>query len=486
MALVLNTNINSLIAQNNLSSSQAGLSQALTRLSSGLRINSAADDAAGNAIAQQFTTQINGTNQAINNANDAVSEAQTAGGALSTIVNNLQSIRTLAVEAANGSQSDASRAALDQQVQQQIAEITQIATQTTFNGASVLNGSAGTTNYQVGAQVGNTIAVSLTTGVEASQIGNYATQTNTVTTNALAAGSLTLSIAGGTTYAIGAAQAGTVNTTGQAADSAFAAAAAINQAGISGLSATASTTETTTSAASVTATTSGSGNYKLNINGVDIFGATGTTILAGATLSQTAIEAAINNDAALTGVTATISGGNLALTAADGSNIVTTETTTGTTAAVGLAGIDSSSGVATTKLGSLTLSSGSAITVGGSNPGYVGLTTGTIATTTGLLSTSNVKTVSAANSTIQSVDAALATVSAFQAQLGAIQNRFTSAVANLTSTSQNLTESRSTLQDANFAQETAKLTQNQVLEQAGISVLAQANSQPQLILKLLP
>ena len=112
----------------------------MTRLSSGLRINSAADDAAGLAISQQFTTQVNGTNQAINNANDAVSEAQTAGGALTTIVNNLQSIRTLAVESANGSNSASDRAALDQQVQQQIAEITQIAQQTTFNGLSVLNG----------------------------------------------------------------------------------------------------------------------------------------------------------------------------------------------------------------------------------------------------------------------------------------------------------------------------------------------------------
>src|ERR1700723_4322835 len=124
MSLVLNTNIASLNAQNNLTGSQAQLSQSLERLSSGLRINSAADDAAGLAIAQQFTTQVNGTNQAINKRNDAVSESQTAAGALTTIVNNLQSIRTLAVEAANGSNSASDRQALDQQVQQQIAEIT--------------------------------------------------------------------------------------------------------------------------------------------------------------------------------------------------------------------------------------------------------------------------------------------------------------------------------------------------------------------------
>src|SRR6202453_4914295 len=129
MALTLNTTIDSIVAQNNLTSSQSLLSQSLTRLSSGLRINSAADDAAGLAISQQFTTQINGTNQAVNNANDAVSETQTASGALNTIVNNLQSIRTLAVESANGSNSDSDRQALDAQVQQQISEITQIAQQ---------------------------------------------------------------------------------------------------------------------------------------------------------------------------------------------------------------------------------------------------------------------------------------------------------------------------------------------------------------------
>src|SRR6202020_2729593 len=180
MSLVLNTNIDSIVAQNNLTGSQSLLTQSLTRLSSGLRINSASDDAAGLAISQQFTTQITGTNQAINNANDAVSEAQTAAGALTTINNNLQSIRTLAVEAANGSNSASDRAALNNQVQQQIAEITQIAQQTTFNGLNVLNGSSGTTVYQVGANVGDTIAVSLQQGVAANQIGQFSAATGGV------------------------------------------------------------------------------------------------------------------------------------------------------------------------------------------------------------------------------------------------------------------------------------------------------------------
>src|SRR5271170_4610557 len=185
MSLTLNTNIDSVVAQNNLNGSQSLLSQSLTRLSSGLRINSAADDAAGLAISQQFTTQINGTNQAINNANDAVSEAQTTAGALTTINNNLQSIRTLAVEAANGSNSASDRAALNSQVQQQIAEITQIAQQTTFNGLNVLNGSSGVQTYQVGANVGNTISINLAQGVGANQIGQYSQATGAVVAGAL-------------------------------------------------------------------------------------------------------------------------------------------------------------------------------------------------------------------------------------------------------------------------------------------------------------
>ena len=196
MSLVLNTNIDSIVAQNNLNGSQSLLSQSLTRLSSGLRINSAADDAAGLAISQQFTTQINGTNQAINNANDAVSESQTAAGALTTIVNNLQSIRTLAVEAANGSNSASDRQALDQQVQQQIAEITQIAQQTTFNGLNVLNGSSGTTVYQVGANVGNTISVNLAQGVGANQVGAVASTTTAVTAGGTS-GALTIAVGNG-------------------------------------------------------------------------------------------------------------------------------------------------------------------------------------------------------------------------------------------------------------------------------------------------
>ena len=483
MALTLNTNIDSVVAQNNLNGSQALLSQSLQRLSSGLRINSAADDAAGLAISQQFTTQINGTNQAVNNANDAVSEAQTAGGALNTIVNNLQSIRTLAVESANGSNSSADRAALDAQVQQQIAEITQIATQTSFNGSNVLNGTSGNTTFQVGANVGNTISINLAQGVGANQIGQVASQTGTaVTTNALTGSDLTLQVGSGTAVTIGASSAGSA--VGQTAGSAFAKAAAINAAGVAGLTASASTTVTGAAAFNtITGSTNTASTYALTINGVSIFAA-GTAVAAGSTLTGSAVATQINLFSSQTGVTASLNNGALSLSAADGRNIVSTETLGAGLGGTGAALAASATPLTTT--GTVNLSAASNIVVGGTGAPDVGFTAGSISLNAATLANQNVLTVAGANSTIASVDSALATVSAFQSQLGAIQNRFTAAVSNLQSTSQNLTQSRSTIQDANFAQETANLTQSQVLQQAGISVLAQANQEPQLVLKLLP
>src|SRR5580692_705714 len=276
MSLVLNTNIASLNAQNNLTGSQAQLSQALERLSSGLRINSASDDAAGLAISQQFTTQINGTNQAVRNANDAVSEAQTTAGALNTIVNNLQSIRTLAVEAANGSNSSSDRTALNNQVQQQLAEISQIAQQTTFNGLNVLNGTSGTTVYQVGANVGDTIAVSLGQGVAANQIGQYSTLTGgAVPTITQLTSTSTVSLSNGTSTVTVGPSANYVgaNLPYQGADSAYAKAGAVNAAGLQGLTATAATSVTDTAAfTNIVGATSGTAgvNYVATTYGLTI------------------------------------------------------------------------------------------------------------------------------------------------------------------------------------------------------------------------
>ena len=507
MSLVLNTNIGSLNAQNNLSSSQASLQQSLQRLSSGLRINSASDDAAGLAISQQITTQINGTNQAVRNANDAVSEAQTTAGALNTIVNNLQSIRTLAVESANGSNSASDRAALNNQVQQQIAEITQIAQHTTFNGLNVLNGSSGTTVYQVGANVGNTIAVSLQQGVAANQIGQYSTATGGAVTAAALTGTSTVTISDGTTTAtVGPTSSYVGSTTYQGANSAYAKAGAINGAGLQGVTASAATTAFDTAAFSSVggAAATAASTYNLTINGQAIYSGT-NNVAAGTTLDGSAVAAQINLFSGTTGVTASVNSdatkgtvGAIVLSNTDGADLLVGQSVTLGAGAAGT-GLTAAAGTLAAPVvtkGKVTLTDSKPVTLtdvgaaGGSVAlGFVsGQATGlsTVAGgATATLANQDVLTVAGANSTISSVDAALATVSAFQSQLGAIQNRFTSAVSNLTSTAQNLTQSRSTIQDANFAAETANLTQSQVLEQAGISVLAQANQQPQLILKLL-
>jgi flagellin len=180
MPQVINTNVMSLNAQRNLSTSGGALATALQRLSSGLRINSAKDDAAGLAIAERFTTQIRGLNQAARNANDGISLAQTGEGALAEITNNLQRIRELAVQAANSTNSTSDREALNQEVEQRLAEIERVASQTSFNGQKILDGSFGTAAFQVGANAGETISIGLNTSMKKDAIGQVAVTTGTV------------------------------------------------------------------------------------------------------------------------------------------------------------------------------------------------------------------------------------------------------------------------------------------------------------------
>ncbi|MCE5231803.1 MAG: flagellin [Mizugakiibacter sp.] len=476
MSAIINTNIMSLNAQRNLSSSQDALSTSLERLSSGLRINSAKDDAAGLAIATRFTTQINGLNQAVRNANDGVSLAQTAESALSELTNNLQRIRELAVQSANGTNSSADRAALDQEVQQRIAEIDRITKQTTFNGLHVLDGTFGNANFQVGANVGDTIGINLSTGVGASQIGQIAKGTGSaVDSNALAASDLTIQIGSGTAVSVGASSAG--SSAGQDADSAYAKVAAINAAGVAGLTATASNSVS----GAFTALSTGAGQtYSLKINGVDIY--------AAADISATAptgddVAAQINLHSSETGVSATFDGTNMKLSTADGRNITAKETLGG--GATG--GIDDAvaSAAGVTTRGAVTLSASQNITMSATGATRLGFASTSIAVDTQTLSSVNVSTVANANDAINRVDSALASVSGLRSSLGAIQNRFQSTIANLTAVSQNLSASRSRIQDADFAAETANMSRAQILQQAGVSVLAQANAQPQTVLKLL-
>jgi len=511
MAQIINTNIASLNAQRNLNTSQSALNVSLQRLSSGLRINSAKDDAAGMAISERFTTQIRGLNQASRNASDGISLSQTAESALGELTNNLQRIRELAVQSANASNSAADRAALDLEVQQRVAEVERIASQTTFNGRKVLDGTFGTSTFQVGANVGDTISINLSTGVRSSQIGQLATATSSVeATVAALTGSGTITVGSGTTTTIGASVAG--GAAGQSLGSAYSKANAINAAGVSGLSVTATNNvelviadTTTTGTVGTPVTTS---TYSLRINGQDIFASFDQT--TGAVLTKTQISDAINAQSSVTGVTAALSGTNLRLSAADGRDIAIAQEVgvgTGGGISAGAGGsttvngvvyrdgtIDAAVASATSNNtnatavngGTLTLSAtenvvitGDGAIMGFASAGY------TIAKDTNTISTANVLTVTGANNAIQRMDSALTAVSTLRSTFGAIQNRFESVIANLDAVAESLSASRSRIQDADFGKETANLTRGQILQQAGIAILSQANSLPQSVLSLL-
>ena len=476
MASVVNTNVMSLNAQRNLSRSDNLLATSLERLSSGLRINSAKDDAAGLAIANRFTTQIRGLNQAVRNANDGISLAQTAESALDELTNNLQRIRELAVQSANATNSASDRAALDQEVQQRIDEINRIASQTSFNGQKVLDGSFGAAQFQIGANVGETITVNLTTGTRADQIGQIATDTATVNAGAFTDGAVEIEVGGGGAISVGASVAGTQ--AGQDADSAFAKVNAVNAAGISGLTATATNAQTATFS-TIGEDGATDATVDLVINGEDIF--TGFTLVAGSgeTLTADEVAAQINLQSSKTGVSASVSGTDVTLTAADGRNITVAQTLGGGATGTGL-------GQTGTLYGDVTLSAAENIVVddAGNLLGF-GAGVSSIAVDTNTLNSVDVLTVSGAENAIQRVDASLTTVSSLRSQLGAVQSRFESITANLQTVSENLQASRSRILDADFAAETANLTKAQILQQAGVAVLAQANAVPQTVLGLL-
>lgn len=410
MSLVLNTNISSLQAQNNLTKSSSELSTATEDLSSGLKVNSAADNAAGYAIATRFQTQIGGLNQASENASDAINLAQTAGSGLSQITSNLQSIRDLAVQAANGTYQASDRAAINTSVQQYLSEITRIANQTTFNGTNVLNGSTSSLSFQIGANVGQAINVQLGQGVTTGQVG----QISEVSTGDISG-------------------------------------AFVNASGVSG--------------------------QAVSLSGLSIEGADGTTYtFSGNTTASSAQDLADSiNAAGINGVSA-------AVNASGGINIYSTGDL-----AVSGAALTGAAGTA------FNLTSG-AIAYGASGVGSAatGLsatgatyTDGAALSASGSLTGGDVLTVDDANQLISRVDAALTTVSNFSSTLGAVQNRFQSTISTLSAQQTNLTSSQSSIQDTDFAATTAQLSQAQVLQQAGISVLATANSEPQNILKLL-
>ncbi len=378
MSQVINTNVSSLNSQRALNSSQNAATTAMQRLSSGMRINSAKDDAAGLAISERFTSQIKGLNQAARNANDAISLTQTAEGAMTSVTDNLQRIRELAVQSANATNSTTDRAALQTEVTQLKAEIDRVANQTNFNGTKLLDGSFSSALFQVGANAGETIAVS---GLQNSTVAALGSVTSASTQSAV----------------------------------------------VSGL------TTTATAAAAFT------------VNGTDI----GALTAVGTSQERAAqVVDAINKVATTTNVNAYLD--------------------------------------ATTS--KIVLTSNATITLAGTAPGLAatGFAAGATAsaTVTGL-TTLDISSYAGASQAITQADSALQQMNTSRATVGALQSRFTSTVSNLQSAAENMSASRSRIKDTDYATETAALTRSQILQQAGMAMLAQANQAPNQVMTLL-
>ncbi|MCE3044995.1 flagellin [Legionella sp. 16cNR16C] len=462
----------SLNSQRSLNVSQKGMQTAIQRLSSGLRINSAKDDAAGLAISERMTSQIRGMNQAIRNANDGISLAQTAEGAMQETTNILQRMRELSLQSANSSNNSGDRQAIQEEVVQLQSELDRIALNTEFNGQRILDGSFSSASFQVGANANQTINFAIGS-IKASSIGGIATQSGTEVSNA-ASTDITIAIGGGAATTINS-SAGFTGNAQQDATSAYAKAAAINDAGIAGLSISANTSGTQTVGA--IGGTAGD-TYDLSVNGVAVF----TNQDVATALSNTALRDAINGVSNQTGVIASLNGGDLTLTAADGRNIDITEAGTGFTA--GTDGISVTGGdFDGTLRGSLTISATNSISIGGT-VATLGLNAAIAKDSLGVDSI-DVGTAAGAQSAILRLDSALSSVNSNRAAMGALQNRFESTIANLANVAENLSGARSRIQDADFAAETANLTRAQILQQAGTAMLAQANSLPQSVLSLL-
>lgn len=498
MSQVINTNIASLNAQRNLSFSQASLATSLQRLSSGLRINTAKDDAAGLSISERFTAQIRGMDQARRNANDGVSLAQTAEGALGQMGNLLQRVRELAVQSANGTNSASDRQALNSEVGQLVSELDRFATSTQFNGLNLLDGSFTSVNYQVGANANQTITATSAnfrssaygTNEELSDLSGGFVASAGVVTQVFQANTLTINGGYGS---------GTVNVT--TSDSAKSIANKINAQTQTGVNASAS------NRFDLSFNTAGSYNLGVigsNTSWVNVAFTTTGNDAAGLASAITAF----NNVSGQTGITAALNkaGTHITLTSTDGSNITLSSSAsdsggmTGTTTdGSNLKGVGTSTFLwqpnsSGTIGGYITLDSDRSYSTTeaavaalplGSNGGVMTGTGGTKASTLQSVSTLDVSTEANATKALRIADSALAVVNGQRATMGALQNRFEMTISNLQTSSENMSAARSRIRDADFAAETASLTRNQVLQQAGVAMLAQANSLPNQVLALL-
>jgi flagellin len=499
MALTINTNVAALNAQRNLGTTQGTLNTSLQRLSSGLRINSAKDDAAGLAISQRMTSQIRGLNQAARNANDAISLAQTAEGALQESGNILQRMRELAIQSANDTNSSSDRANLQKEVAQLKSELNRIAEQTSFNGQKILDGTFNAAKFHVGAFADESISVSVgnasATAMGAHSVNGAAnigiTETVAGAVAALATPQEALTINGpdgssGVTYAAG--------------QSAQTLAANVNGvSGVTGVKASAETSATLVAGAQLTngdLVTFEIGTYDDGTTAVGTAQPISVTITDKTDLTE--LAAAINEKSSSTLVTAELSGDltTITLKNSSGYSIGVGDVTNGGTAA-SAAIFDVTADGATTSLGDTDLDVGDSLMVGGqisysastafSVTSDLSEVLGATAATSSLnkVSDIDISTQAGSNDALNVVDEALAFIASTRADLGAVQNRFESTIANLQSVSENVSAARARIMDADFAAETANMTRAQVMQQAGVAMLAQANQLPQAALSLL-
>lgn len=482
MAQIINTNVASLNAQRNLTKSQSSLATSLERLSTGLRINSAKDDAAGLAISERFTAQIRGLNQATRNANDGISLAQTAEGALGESVNALQRIRELAIQSANATNSATDRAALNTEVSQLVSEIDRIATQTNFNGNKILSISSGfNATFQVGAGVGETISVT----VDSARSSDIGAASNYNEISGLSDANLASRLRNQYAEDIS----GTVN--GVTVDTV--AADTNSSAKINALNDVSSQTGITAfsygnSLNSASAADDDATSVALNAGDIVI---NGVSVGAVSANDGDGLADAINAISTQTGVTADAGSGtsDMVLFNTNGDAISITVNTSDAATRSGFA--QGTTEVAAGDNGAIVLNGGlsdTTVTTGDNGTtqaitGQTGASSDTLAQST--LTSLNVNTVASASVAIIAVDKALDTINSLRSTLGAVQNRLDSTISSLSSTSENLSASRSRIQDADFASETANLTRSQILQQAGTAILAQANALPQNALSLL-
>lgn len=481
MALTVNTNLASLTVQNNLNKASGNLQTSMQRLSSGLRINSAKDDAAGLQISNRLTSQINGLGTAIKNAGDGISIAQTAEGAMQESTNILQKMRTLALASANGSPSDDDRKSNNAEYAALTAELTRISTTTTFGGRNLLDGSFGTTQFQVGANSNQTINMTLG-DVSANNIGSQQVKSVAIAPSAtgVTGGSLTL-VGGGQTSTF----------TVAAGDSAKTTAAQINKAAVGGVTASASTeAQFSVNTAAISGSATGSANFTIQVGSgtaVSMVGVTTTAELADQLKSNAAkLGISVNYDA---------KAGTLSVKSDTGENITLNGGDAGAIAGIKVAAKDGAGNFGTAVAaaataiqvtGAVSLNSANSYSMSGAGVTGLFAATGTTASSAKTsVAATDVTTAANAQNAIDVITQAISAIDSQRADLGAVQNRFDSTVANLRSISDNSTAARGVIQDVDFAAETAQLTKQQTLQQASTAILSQANQLPSAVLKLL-